>query len=345
MLLGECPCFERLVGLKPGFSAQQEAHRVSGGIVRECDEIMSALASGRACWPPHISVYLITEILGQWTDANGRNGQTSCTHVQARVAGGFLQCRVRFDTCNRPAFNELAHAANSDVSHAAMQPYKGDDLDCVGRLRHVYDAVQFIRCAYDLAHLVAIWVAYLKTSASDNHAVSFCVEVSKRHQCIGDRRCMQGFSEDDLQFRISVRHSNDKGAKSDGLEALLVCSVEEDRWRQRCVACEIDFIGRNMTSSSRVIQFDLFSIIFVSSGNSGCGGLPFLTQPVFETVVTQPIHGGIPSEVNRYAFIYRPLSHSQKRVWIRADKLRMVLYLFSHPEAVSLQVVEGYSIF
>ena len=63
VILGERPRLKGLVGLKSlAFGVQQEAYRVTGGVIREGDEVVTALAGRGVGWSPDIGVYLITKV-------------------------------------------------------------------------------------------------------------------------------------------------------------------------------------------------------------------------------------------------------------------------------------------
>jgi hypothetical protein len=69
VVLGARPRRELLVGAKRVTLRREEVgERVMSGIIREGDEVASAASGSHGGWPPHIGMYLITELLGLLAD-------------------------------------------------------------------------------------------------------------------------------------------------------------------------------------------------------------------------------------------------------------------------------------
>ena len=67
--LGACPCLELAVGCECVTLRRKEiGERKSCGIVREGDEESTTTAGGHRSWPPYIGMYLISELMGLFTD-------------------------------------------------------------------------------------------------------------------------------------------------------------------------------------------------------------------------------------------------------------------------------------
>ena len=106
VLLCDCPGLERLVG-REGlvFRAKGEGDGVPSCIIREGNEILSALACSDGGWPPYIGMYEVSKVRGWRADSDFRNWLAGGSGVCAGVAVCFLGVQIQFDPCDHTAVN------------------------------------------------------------------------------------------------------------------------------------------------------------------------------------------------------------------------------------------------
>ena len=90
VVLCNSPCLEHLIGFKSLIlGVQEEGGGVPGGVVSEGDEVPSVLASGDGGWSPDVGMYLISEVLGWWTNPYFRYWEPCGAREYARVTVHF----------------------------------------------------------------------------------------------------------------------------------------------------------------------------------------------------------------------------------------------------------------
>jgi hypothetical protein len=111
-----------------------------------------------------------------------------------------------------------------------MQLYDGDKLCSVRRLRCTVHLIQVLLRARDLTHSLPLRRKYLDVPISKVTMISLLVKCSKRYKGVGDRQCVQGVAQCELGLGALVWHLESQSSGPYDGEALLVHSVQEDRW-------------------------------------------------------------------------------------------------------------------
>ena len=86
VVLGACPRLKLAVGRERVTLRREEIGECKPcSIVCEGDEESTTTAGGHGSWPPHIGVYLISELMGLFADPQLWDRLTGCTREDARL--------------------------------------------------------------------------------------------------------------------------------------------------------------------------------------------------------------------------------------------------------------------
>ena len=98
VVLGACPRLKLVVGREHVTLCREEiGERKPCSIVREGDEKSMTMAGGHGSWLPHISMYLISELMGLFADPQLWDRLTGCTCEDAHLTVLFPRIQVEHE--------------------------------------------------------------------------------------------------------------------------------------------------------------------------------------------------------------------------------------------------------